>query len=107
MPSTAAVLCTDLNLTVRKGHSLLIMGPSGAGKTTILRTIAGLWSHGSGSIVLHGQPMGRQEGQVGLLSSSLSFLLPCALGSGLLHQHGQPMGRQVPQAGALGALACV
>ncbi|GAB4814011.1 hypothetical protein N2152v2_001057 [Parachlorella kessleri] len=40
VPSTGAVLCSDLDLTVSPGRSLLIMGPSGAGKTTILRTIA-------------------------------------------------------------------
>ena len=35
---------------VRDGESLLVMGPSGVGKTSVLRAIAGLWSTGSGTI---------------------------------------------------------
>ena len=33
------------------GRSLLLCGPSGSGKSSILRTISGLWETGSGSIV--------------------------------------------------------
>ena len=35
---------------VQQGQSLLVMGPSGVGKTSVLRAIAGLWSSGSGTI---------------------------------------------------------
>lgn len=34
------------------------MGPSGAGKTSLLRAIAGLWTSGSGVITRHGSPIG-------------------------------------------------
>ena len=35
---------------VHQDETLLIVGPSGAGKTSILRAIAGLWTSGSGTI---------------------------------------------------------
>ena len=44
------VLIKDLNLTLTQGNSLLIQGQSGVGKTTLLRTIAGLWSYAEGKI---------------------------------------------------------
>ncbi|MGY4676324.1 ABC transporter ATP-binding protein/permease [Pasteurella sp. P03HT] len=43
-------LIQDLNLELPMGTSLLIQGESGVGKTTLLRTIAGLWSYANGTI---------------------------------------------------------
>lgn len=49
-PSGERVLLKDLSLKVPPGGSLLIMGESGSGKSSLLRTIAGLWSCGEGHI---------------------------------------------------------
>ncbi|OOF42425.1 ABC transporter ATP-binding protein [Rodentibacter rarus] len=43
-------LIEDLNLRLPAGSSLLIQGNSGVGKTTLLRTAAGLWSFSLGKI---------------------------------------------------------
>ena len=45
-----ATLLKNLNLTLKAGDRLLIQGASGIGKTTLLRTIAGLWLYSEGEI---------------------------------------------------------
>jgi putative ATP-binding cassette transporter len=42
----------DLNFNVPPGHALLIQGPTGTGKSTLLRAMAGLWPFGRGRIRL-------------------------------------------------------
>ncbi|KAJ7548280.1 hypothetical protein O6H91_07G005600 [Diphasiastrum complanatum] len=49
-PQYTATLVKNLSLVVNEGEHLLIMGPSGAGKTSLLRAIAGLWQAGKGTI---------------------------------------------------------
>lgn len=43
-------LIEDISLTVKPSESLIIVGASGVGKTSLLRAIAGLWVHGKGRI---------------------------------------------------------
>ncbi len=45
----------DVNLQVEKGQLVGMLGPSGSGKTTILRTIAGLETPGTGDILIGGR----------------------------------------------------
>ncbi|WDF81683.1 ATP-binding cassette domain-containing protein [Lacticaseibacillus pabuli] len=45
----------DLDLTVADGKTLAIVGPSGVGKTTLLRIIAGLETADAGTISWNGQ----------------------------------------------------
>lgn len=49
-PDKKRVLIDNLDLTIREGQHLLIVGSSGCGKSSLLRAIAGLWTAGSGSI---------------------------------------------------------
>ena len=45
----------DLSLTVSDGEFLVLLGPSGAGKTTTLRLITGLESPDTGSVMIDGR----------------------------------------------------
>jgi phospholipid/cholesterol/gamma-HCH transport system ATP-binding protein len=50
------VVLDDVDLTLYRGEALAIIGPSGTGKSTILRIIAGLLAPDTGEVVLQGQP---------------------------------------------------
>jgi len=50
-PNYLRTLVRDMSVTLKPGQGLVIVGPSGTGKSSVLRAIAGLWSAGSGRIV--------------------------------------------------------
>jgi polar amino acid transport system ATP-binding protein len=48
------VIFKDINLKVNKGETIVVIGPSGTGKSTLLRCINLLTSHNGGQIFLNG-----------------------------------------------------
>lgn len=49
----------DINLRVRSGEFVSLLGASGSGKTTLLRLIAGLEKPTAGRVFDHGNPVGK------------------------------------------------
>jgi len=49
-PQHERTLLRELSITIEQGEGLLIAGHSGGGKSSLLRTLGGLWSAGSGRI---------------------------------------------------------
>jgi branched-chain amino acid transport system ATP-binding protein len=48
-----------VDFSVAEGQTTMLLGRNGAGKTSTLRTIMGLWHASAGRISLHGQPIER------------------------------------------------
>lgn len=51
-PGGERFLVHDLSLRVGGGHSLMIVGQTGVGKSSLLRAMAGLWNRGSGVLTM-------------------------------------------------------
>jgi len=65
-----------VTLEVRRGETLFLVGPSGAGKTSLLYTLAGLETPNEGEVLINGQSLyrlGRRE-QARVRNSSMGYV---------------------------------
>ncbi len=53
------IILGPLNLSIGSGELLVLIGPNGIGKTTLLKTLAGLLSPVEGEVLLEGESLGR------------------------------------------------
>jgi phospholipid/cholesterol/gamma-HCH transport system ATP-binding protein len=64
-----------INLSVRRGETLAVLGRSGTGKSVLLRLVIGLEKPDSGSVRIHGQDIaGLALDQLGVIRKSMGFL---------------------------------
>ena len=59
--------CADVELEIRESEFVAIVGPSGCGKTTIMKMVAGLVPHTSGTITVGGKRVDRPQTDVGIV----------------------------------------
>src|SRR5687768_13778573 len=72
----AATVLENVSFDVAEGESLVLLGASGSGKTTILRVIAGLETPDAGSVILHGKDVSElpaRERGVGVIFQSYAL----------------------------------
>jgi ATP-binding cassette subfamily C exporter for protease/lipase len=60
-PGAPAPLLKGLSLTLQAGEVLAVVGPSGAGKTTLARVLTGVWPPASGRVRLDGSELSQLD----------------------------------------------
>ena len=64
----------NINLSIREGEFVAIVGFSGSGKTTLINLIAGLEKPDTGNVMLHGKPVEGPGPDRGLVFQSYSLM---------------------------------
>jgi zinc transport system ATP-binding protein len=67
----AQPILEDVNLSVRSGEFLAIIGPNGGGKTTLLRLLLGLLQPDSGRIAILGDPPKKARHRIGYVAQDI------------------------------------
>jgi putative ATP-binding cassette transporter len=57
-PGTSTFTLGPLDLTIRRGESLFLVGGNGSGKTTLAKLLMGLYTPQAGTVLLDGEPVG-------------------------------------------------
>lgn len=75
-PGGDLVILHDIDLTIRAGEALAIIGPSGSGKSTLLGLLAGLDLPTSGQVSLDGIDLGSldEDGRAALRAERVGFV---------------------------------
>lgn len=67
------VLWDDLDLTIRAGEFIAVLGPNGTGKTSLLKVLLGQLPLSSGQVTVAGQPAGANSRRVGYVPQHRSL----------------------------------
>ncbi len=65
---------SDISFQIERGELVCMVGPSGGGKSTLLRLVAGLLRPTSGEIVLDGEPVNSPSPRVGIVFQNINLM---------------------------------
>lgn len=86
-PGAEAEVLSHVNLTIRSGEKLALIGLNGAGKTTFVKLLCGFYKPTQGEILVNGIPQGEydRDAYVGLVSALFqdSMLFPVTVDENL------------------------
>jgi PrtD family type I secretion system ABC transporter len=71
-PGTPTPIVTGVHFSLKSGEALGIIGPSGAGKTSLIRALVGIWSPVRGNVRLDGAELGQWDPE--LLGRHIGFV---------------------------------
>ena len=71
-PGGTAPIVADVRFRLRSGDALGIIGPSGAGKTSLVRTLVGIWRPAKGNVRLDGAALDQWDPE--LLGQHVGFI---------------------------------
>jgi NitT/TauT family transport system ATP-binding protein len=71
---SANVVLKDVDLTIRRGEFVSLVGQSGCGKTTLLRMIAGLAPYDAGTVKVSGNVVNRVPPRIGFVFQHAALL---------------------------------
>lgn len=63
----------NIDMRVERGDFMALLGPSGGGKTTLLRVLLGLLTPDRGRVSILGQPPEKARGRIGYVAQHASF----------------------------------
>jgi zinc/manganese transport system ATP-binding protein len=64
---------SDVNLTVEEGEFMVVLGPNGVGKSTLIKAALGLIGLSAGSVTVLGRPAGHSGREIGYLPQRRRF----------------------------------
>lgn len=65
----------EINLQVHKNDFVVVIGPNGGGKTTLLKLVLGLLKPTRGNILLNGKPLGSNNATIGYVPQQINHNL--------------------------------